>query len=144
MTKVLERFLESLIHSKVDIINMQFGFMPGRSTTDVIYILQQIQEKHLIKKKKIYFAFVDQENAFDNVLHPLLWWAMRKLEIDELIARLMKAMYNAADSRVRVNVCFNKRFEVAVGVHQGSVLSLLLFAIVMEALSHDCCIGCPW
>ena len=69
---------------------------------------------------------------------------MRKLEIDELIARLMKAMYNAADSRVRVNVCFNKRFEVAVGVHQGSVLSLLLFAIVMEALSHDCCIGCPW
>ena len=56
----------------------------------------------------------------------------------------MKAMHNVADSRARVNGCFNKRFEVTVGIHQSSVLSLLLFAIVMEALSHDCCIGCPW
>ena len=40
---------------------MQFGFIPNRSTTDAIYILCQLQEQFLRKKKKSYFTFVDQE-----------------------------------------------------------------------------------
>ena len=31
-----------------------------------------------------------------------------------------------------------------MGVHQGSVLSPLLFIIVLEALSREFRIGCPW
>ena len=86
-------------------------------------------EKYLNKKKKIYFAFL---------------WSMRKLGIDEWIVRLVKVMYDGANSRIRVNSCFSERFEVTVGLHQGSVLSPVLFAIVMEALSRECRIGCPW
>ena len=55
-------------------------------------------------------------------------------------------MYNGVNSRVRVISYFSERFEVTVGVHQVSVLTLLLFTDVMEALSLscECCIGCPW
>ena len=35
-------------------------------------------------------------------------------------------------------------FEVKVGVHQGSVLSPLLFIIVLEALSKEFSVGSPW
>ena len=94
-----------------------------------------MQEKHIIRKKKIYFAFVDLEKAFDCKPHSIFWWGLRKLGIDEWIVRLVKVMCDGANSRVRINDCFNERFEVTVGVHQGSVLSLLLFAIAMEALS---------
>ena len=52
-------------------------------------------------------------------------------------------MYNGANSRVRVKGRFSERSEVTVGVHQGSVLSLLLCTIVMEALSCGCRFGCP-
>ena len=31
-----------------------------------------------------------------------------------------------------------------MGVHQGSVLSPLLFVILMEALSQNYRCGCPW
>ena len=55
---------------------MQFGFMPGRGTTDAIFILRQLQEKHLAKNKKLYFAFVDFEKAFDRVPRKVIWWAM--------------------------------------------------------------------
>ena len=44
---------------------MQFGFMPGKGTTDAIFTVRQIYEKYGCKGKKLYFAFVDFEKAFD-------------------------------------------------------------------------------
>ena len=35
---------------QVSIDNMQFGFMPGKGTTDAIFIMRQVQEKHQAKK----------------------------------------------------------------------------------------------
>ena len=37
--KVLERVLEKRIRCRVLIDNMQFGFMPGKETTDAIFIM---------------------------------------------------------------------------------------------------------
>ena len=42
-------------------------------------------------------------------------------------------MYSNARSRVHVGDGYSEKFEVKVGVHQGSVLSLMLFIIVLEA-----------
>ena len=49
----------------MSIDNMQFGFIPGKGTTDAIFIMRQVQEKHQAKKKKLYYAFVDLEKEFD-------------------------------------------------------------------------------
>ena len=49
-----------------------------------------------------------------------------------------------ARSQVRVGEGFSKEFEVKAGVHQRSVLSPLLFIIVLEALSHEFQAGVPW
>ena len=56
--KGVERVIEKIIRQRILIDNMQFGFMPGRGTTDAIFILRQLQEKHLAKSKDLYFAFV--------------------------------------------------------------------------------------
>ena len=71
--KVLERVVESLIRKRVEINDMQFGFMPGRGTTDAIFILRQLQEKHLAANKTLYMAFVDLEKAFDRVPRNAIW-----------------------------------------------------------------------
>ena len=118
--------------------------MPGRGTTDAIFIVRQLQEKFLAKNKNLYLAFVDLEKAFNRVPHQILWWAMRKLGIDEWIIQLVQAMYCEVKSNVRVDNCFSDSFNVNVGVHQGSVLSPLLFIIVLEALSQEFRTGCPW
>ena len=47
-------------------------------------------------------------------------------------------------SRVRVGDGYSEEFGVGVGVHQGAVLSPLLFIIVLEALSREFDTGCPW
>ena len=53
-------------------------------------------------------------------------------------------MYNNARRRLRVGESYSEEFEVGKGVHQGSVLSPLLFIIVLEALSCDFRVGMPW
>ena len=54
------------------------------------------------------------------------------------------SMYKNARSLVRVNGKLVEEFEVKMGVHQGSVLSPILFAIVLEALSRVFSAGLPW
>ena len=142
--KVLERVVEGLIRQRVEIDEMQCGFMSGRGTTDAIFIVGQLQEKHLAANKPLYMAFVDLEKAFDRVPRDVIWWAMRKLIIDEWLVRLVQSMYKDVRSRVRVGDGYSEEFGVGVGVHQGSVLSPLLFIIVLEALSREFRTGCPW
>ena len=79
-------------------------------------------------------AFVDLEKAFDRVPRKVIWWALRKLGVEEWIVRLVQGMYANVRSRVHVGEGYSEEFEVNVGVHQGSVLSPLLFIIVLEAL----------
>ena len=103
-----------------------------------------MQEKFAAARKPLYFAFVDLEKAFDRVFRKVLWWAIRSLGVEEWIVRAVQSMYANARSRVRVNVQLSEEFPVNVGVHQGSVLSPLLFILVLEALSRDFRIGIPW
>ena len=99
--KGIERVIEKIIRERISIDDMQFGFMPGHGTTDAIFILRQLQEKHLAKNKKLYFAFVNLEKAFDRVPRKVIWWPMRKLGIEEWIVRFVQAMYNNTRSRVK-------------------------------------------
>ena len=142
--KILERTVDGLIRQVVSIDDSQFGFVTGRGTTDAIFVVRQLQEKYLAVNKRLYMAFVDLEKAFDCVPRKVIWWALRKLGVEEWIVRLVKGTYANARSRVRVGEGFSKEFEVKVGVHQGSVLSPLLFIIVLEALSHEFRTGVSW
>ena len=89
-------------------------------------------------------AFVDLEKAFDRVPRKVIWWALRKLDVEEWIVRLVQGMYANVRSRVRVGEGYSEEFEVKVGVHQGSVLSPLLFIIMLEAFSREFNSGVPW
>ena len=51
--------------------------------------------------------------------------------MEEWIVRLVQGMSANARSRVLVGEGYSEEFEVKVAVHQGSVLSLLLFIIVL-------------
>ena len=67
---------------------------------------------------------------------------MRKIRINEWLMRLVDSMYKDVRSKSRRWV--SEEFGVGVGVHQGSVLSPLLFIIVLESLSREFRTGCPW
>ena len=45
----------------------QFGFMPGRSTTEAIHVLRRLMEKYRERKKDLYMVFIDLEKSHDNI-----------------------------------------------------------------------------
>ena len=58
--------------------------------------------------------------------------------------KVILSMYAEVTTAIKCQSGQKKEFEVKVGVHQGSVLSPLLFTIVLEALSRELTEGLPW
>ena len=68
-------------------------------------------------------AFVDLEKAFDRVPREIVWWALRRLGVEEWLVTVIRAMHDVVTTAFRMKDVESDRFEVKVGVHQGSVLS---------------------
>jgi len=64
-------------------------------------------------------------------------WALQKAGVEEWLVKAVMAMYEDAQTVVRTTEGDSKAFNVKVGLHQGSVLSSLLFVRVMEMISRE-------
>ena len=132
-----DRAYESAIKPKYDgyqrgLASMVYKFFDKKigSGMNVNEVLAQELHKPMNKK-------------FDQAPRKVIWWAMRKLVIEEWVVQFVQSMYNNTRRKVRVNNTYSDEFGIKAGVHQGSVLSPLLFIIVVEALSHEFYIRTP-
>ena len=53
-------------------------------------------------------------------------------------------MYDGATTTVKSEAGSTEEFKVGVGLHQGSALSLFLFAIIMDKLTEDIWKDATW
>ena len=134
--KIVQRVLERRIRTLVNLNEMQFGFVPGKGTVDAIFTVRRMQEKYQRKYKRLYMCFVDMAKVFDRVPRKVMEWATRKKGLSEVMVRAVMSLYDDAKTRVGVGSAYSEECEVKVAVHQGSVLSSLLFAIVVDVITE--------
>ena len=139
-----ERVIEARIRKKVTNAEQQFGFMPGRCTNDAIFCLRMLLEKWTEGQKAVHCALIDLEKAYHRVPSEELWECLRLAETSECYIRIIKDIYHGATTNVRSAAGLTEKFRVGVGLHQGSVLSPFLFAIIKDKLTEDIRKEAPW
>ena len=134
--EIVERVLENRIRGMVTIDDTQFGFIPGKGTIHALFILRRMQEEYREREQKLYMCFVDLEKAFDRVLRKVMEWALRKKGMAEVLVQAVMSLYEGPRTKVRVGSGTSNEFGVRVGVHQGSELLPLIFAIVVDVVTE--------
>ncbi|KAK3574719.1 hypothetical protein QTP86_015389 [Hemibagrus guttatus] len=123
--KLWERVVEARLRKVVEICEQQYGFMPRKSTTDAIFALRILMEKHRDGQRELHCVFVDLEKAYDRVPREELWYCMRKSGVAEKYVRVVQDMYERSRTVVRCVVGQTEEFKVEVGLHQGSPWTMM-------------------
>ena len=62
---------------------------------------------------------------------------MRKKDLPEIMVKVVMSVYEGAETKVKVGSGLSEEFSVKVGAHQRSVLSPLLFAMLIGEVTEN-------
>ena len=142
--KLWERVIEHRVRRMTSVTKNQFGFMPGRSTMEAIFLVRQLMERYRKQKKDLHMVFIDLEKAYDKIPRNVMWWALEKHKVPTKYITLIKDMYDNVVTSVRTSDGDTDDFPIKIGLHQGSALSPYLLALVMDEVTRDIQGDIPW
>ena len=133
-------FARVLLNSLVPIIaedhllETQCGFRANRETTDMVFVLRQLQEICGDQNKGLYVTFVDLTKAFDTVSRKGLWLIMERVGCPLKFLSMVIQLQEDQHEKVRLTSDLSEPFPIANGVKQGCVLAPTLFSIFFSMM----------
>ena len=144
LTSVLSKCLEKILLHRMEMPLKEAGFPHSSQTAyqrsvscaDAIFSTQEALLKFVREGDDAYLCLYDLEKAFDSIEFPTLLSHLFKRGINGKCWRLIKSWYTNPESVVKHAGTLSHSFRVHRGVRQGSVLSPMLFLVVMDSLLH--------
>ena len=109
-----------------------------------MFALRMLMEKYKEGQRKLYCVFVDLKKAYDRIPREDQWYCVRKSGMAKKYVRLVQDMYKTSKTMVRCAIGTTESFKIKVKLHQGSALSLFLFAVIMNRLTNKVRREQPW
>jgi len=140
LCKVMERMaanrLRWWLESNQRLNKFQAGFRQRRSTIDQIIRLADDAHKAVNNKQYTLAVMLDLEKAFDLVWHRGLIFKMRKMGLNGNILNFVTDFLSNRSIRVRVGAAVSNSYELQNGTPQGSVISPLLFLLMVDDIEE--------
>ncbi|KAJ9533538.1 hypothetical protein QJQ45_026571 [Haematococcus lacustris] len=120
----------------------QFGFIPGRSTMQPMFILRHLVHAQKAsadaKHRKLYTAFIDFKQAYDHIPRQQLWEHLRVgVKLPQPLLACLEGLYRD-DSYVLIDGPHRTPPVIPdQGVKQGCPISPLLFALYVHDISKE-------
>jgi len=133
MTKALANKLAEVAPSIIH--RDQAGFIKGRSIYDQVKLAKLTIDYGRIMEQNGAIVALDQEKAYDKILHPYLWKVLERFDFPQHFIKTVKHLYHDAPTSVLINGILSEPFKVDRGVRQGDGLSCLLFDLGIEPLA---------
>ena len=113
----------------------QSGFRPNCSTTDMMFVIRQLQELARKKRIPLYVCSIDLTKAYDSVDRTLLWTVLARFGVPQNMISVIRQFHDGMRACVRLDdrVC-SRWFAVEQSLRQGCVLAPLLFNIFVVAV----------
>ena len=127
---LLDRILPALSDNNLPQLN-QTAYQKGVSCSEATFACQETISKFIREGDSVYSYFYDLASAFDTVEYPVLLHHLDKAGIKAKLWHLMKHWYSNI-SHVRISGSTSGEIPISRGVRQGSVLSPVLFLLVMD------------
>ena len=115
----------------------QCGFRSGRGCVDQVFVMRQLSEKMIDKKKSLYAAYMDLEKAYDRIDRDAMWCVLGMYGVNGQLLRAVQSMYERSEACVRVCREESDWFQVRVGLRQGCVMSPWLFNLFMDGVMKE-------
>ena len=139
ISSVLAKILQTLILTRMsDVIAelnlpdiLQTAYQKGLSCSDATFATQEALIAHLREGGHPYLCLFDLEKAFEL---PILLKRLFDIGIRGRCWRIIHRWYTTASSRVKINGSISDSYPITRGVKQGSVLSPILFLMVIDTL----------
>ena len=132
MEKMVVARLNYFLEYKCPFKKYQTGFRKSKSTTDALVKLSNEIEKTLIMKEVMVAVFLDIEKAYDTMWREGLLIKLDKMGISGRMYNYILDFLSQRTIRVRVGNGISKEYTVESGIPQGSVISPILFNIMVN------------
>ena len=132
------------LRREISISKNQFGFMPGRSTVEVIHLIRRLIKVYRDRKKDLHMVFIDLEKPHDRVPREVLWECLGKKGVSVAYILAVKDIYEGVQTSIRNSAGDMKYSLIDIRLHQGLALSPFLFTIIMDELTRKIQDEVPW
>ena len=112
--KILQARLQQFVNHEIP--DVQAGFRNGRGTRGQIAIIHWIIEKAKEFQKNIYICFIDYAKVFDCMDHNKLWTILKEMGIPDHLTCLLRNLYAAQETTVRMRHGTIDWFQIGKGV----------------------------